>query len=322
VHHSSETIGTIAAALAKAQAELTNPEKSLVATIQPASTREAERTFRYASLASGLDIVRKSLANTRSRSCRRPRSIGSPDLFGAADFEVPSPAMPGKSPPHRVGLAPTTRCRSPGALRKILYVIAAISPPAWVAWKTSCWTTQCRLVTRLRALESQQNVRNNLCLLETEIEFCNLAECHPRPGSAFMQDRHCVSRNLTQKNVIARGVVVRVSPNLFEIARVESDFKFLCHLTYRSFDWHFVRLDYPTWEVPHIGAWDRSAVTVIAQLHEDTAIWTLKECCRANGFRHTGLVPVLGSSPFRSGMRAKRSGGGPSRPTRSRLCGY
>ena len=61
MHHSSETIGTIAAALAKAQAELTNPEKSLVATIQPASTREAERTFRYASLASGLDIVRKSL---------------------------------------------------------------------------------------------------------------------------------------------------------------------------------------------------------------------------------------------------------------------
>jgi hypothetical protein len=61
VQHSSDTIGTIAAALAKAQAELTNPEKSLVATIQSANTREAERTFRYASLASGLDIVRKSL---------------------------------------------------------------------------------------------------------------------------------------------------------------------------------------------------------------------------------------------------------------------
>jgi hypothetical protein len=40
VHHSSETIGTIAAALAKAQAELTNPEKSLIATTQPASSRE------------------------------------------------------------------------------------------------------------------------------------------------------------------------------------------------------------------------------------------------------------------------------------------
>ena len=31
---SSETIGTIGSALAKAQAELTNPEKSLVATIR------------------------------------------------------------------------------------------------------------------------------------------------------------------------------------------------------------------------------------------------------------------------------------------------
>src|SRR6516165_11742494 len=57
----SESIGTIAGALAKAQAELTNPEKSLVATIQSPFPREADRTFRYASLASGLDIVRKVL---------------------------------------------------------------------------------------------------------------------------------------------------------------------------------------------------------------------------------------------------------------------
>ena len=34
MQRSSETIGAIAAALAKAQAELTNPEKSLVATIR------------------------------------------------------------------------------------------------------------------------------------------------------------------------------------------------------------------------------------------------------------------------------------------------
>src|SRR6185295_6051404 len=51
----------IAAALAKAQVELTNPEKSLVATIRPHFPREADRTFRYAPLSSGLDIVRKSL---------------------------------------------------------------------------------------------------------------------------------------------------------------------------------------------------------------------------------------------------------------------
>jgi hypothetical protein len=61
VHHSSETIGTIAAALAKAQAEITNPEKSLTATIRSPFPREEDRTFRYASLASGLDIVRKCL---------------------------------------------------------------------------------------------------------------------------------------------------------------------------------------------------------------------------------------------------------------------
>jgi len=61
VHSSSESIGTIAAALAKAQAELTNPEKSLVATIRSAFPRERDRTFRYAPLSSGLDIVRKGL---------------------------------------------------------------------------------------------------------------------------------------------------------------------------------------------------------------------------------------------------------------------
>src|SRR6516165_11504190 len=57
----SESIGAIAGALAKAQAELTNPEKSLTATIRSPFPREADRTFQYASLASGLDIVRKVL---------------------------------------------------------------------------------------------------------------------------------------------------------------------------------------------------------------------------------------------------------------------
>src|ERR1700692_3072376 len=61
MHRSSESIGAIAAALAKAQGELTNPEKSLTATIRSPFPREGDRTFRYASLASGLDIVRKSL---------------------------------------------------------------------------------------------------------------------------------------------------------------------------------------------------------------------------------------------------------------------
>jgi hypothetical protein len=61
IQRSSETIGAIAAALAKAQAELSNPEKSLVATIRASSSREIDQTFRYAALSSGLDIVRKAL---------------------------------------------------------------------------------------------------------------------------------------------------------------------------------------------------------------------------------------------------------------------
>ena len=61
MQRSSETIGAIAAALAKAQAELTNPEKALTATIRASNPRESDQTFRYAALSSGLDIVRKAL---------------------------------------------------------------------------------------------------------------------------------------------------------------------------------------------------------------------------------------------------------------------
>ncbi len=61
MHRSSESIASLAAALAKAQAELTNPEKSLTATIRSPFPREGDRTFRYAPLSSGLDIVRKTL---------------------------------------------------------------------------------------------------------------------------------------------------------------------------------------------------------------------------------------------------------------------
>jgi hypothetical protein len=61
MHRSSETIGAIATALAKAQAELTNPEKSLVGIIRSPFQSQDDRTFRYAPLSSGLDIVRKTL---------------------------------------------------------------------------------------------------------------------------------------------------------------------------------------------------------------------------------------------------------------------
>ena len=58
---SSESVAALASALAKAQAELVNPEKSLTATIRTGRPGEGERSFRYAPLSSGLDIVRKTL---------------------------------------------------------------------------------------------------------------------------------------------------------------------------------------------------------------------------------------------------------------------
>ncbi|MBR1301765.1 ERF family protein [Bradyrhizobium sp. AUGA SZCCT0042] len=61
MQRSSHKVGTLAAALAKAQAEIVNPEKSLTATIESPFPREGQRTFRYASLSTGLDIVRKCL---------------------------------------------------------------------------------------------------------------------------------------------------------------------------------------------------------------------------------------------------------------------
>src|SRR4029079_16220259 len=61
MQHSSQTISKIAAALAKAQSEIVNPEKSLTATIESPFPREKQRTFRYAPLSAGLDIVRKCL---------------------------------------------------------------------------------------------------------------------------------------------------------------------------------------------------------------------------------------------------------------------
>src|SRR6266700_1324284 len=61
MHRSSESLAALAAALAKARAELVNPETSLAATIGADRPGEATRIFRYAPLSSGLDIVRKAL---------------------------------------------------------------------------------------------------------------------------------------------------------------------------------------------------------------------------------------------------------------------
>jgi ERF superfamily len=61
MQRSSPSIAALATALAKAQIELTNPEKSLIGTIEPQDGEGSARLFRYAPLSSGLEIVRKTL---------------------------------------------------------------------------------------------------------------------------------------------------------------------------------------------------------------------------------------------------------------------
>jgi hypothetical protein len=60
MHRSSESVAAIATALAKAQTELSNPEKAMIGTVYD-NRSDSAQSFRYASLASGLDIVRKTL---------------------------------------------------------------------------------------------------------------------------------------------------------------------------------------------------------------------------------------------------------------------
>jgi hypothetical protein len=60
MHRSSENVAAIATALANAQTQLSNPEKAMIGTIHNTRT-DSQQSFRYASLSSGLDIIRKVL---------------------------------------------------------------------------------------------------------------------------------------------------------------------------------------------------------------------------------------------------------------------
>jgi ERF superfamily len=62
MHRCSDNVAAIATALAKAQTELTNPEKAMIGSIYNART-DSQQSFRYASLSSGLDIIRKVLGS-------------------------------------------------------------------------------------------------------------------------------------------------------------------------------------------------------------------------------------------------------------------
>jgi dTDP-4-amino-4,6-dideoxygalactose transaminase len=79
LHQSSESVASLAAALAKAQARLVNPEKSLTATIATGRPGEMRRTFRYAPLSSGLEIVRKTDAAQAIGSKYNGRQVGALD---------------------------------------------------------------------------------------------------------------------------------------------------------------------------------------------------------------------------------------------------
>src|SRR5271157_1990871 len=118
MHRSSESIAALATALAKAQVELTNPEKSLAATIGTGRNGEGGRTFRYAPLSSGLDIVRKTLGKhqiailqttaidqpTRSLSLTAMLTHSSGEWIAS---EWPVCPMGDIAAPHRMGAALT-----------------------------------------------------------------------------------------------------------------------------------------------------------------------------------------------------------------------
>src|ERR1700722_16305376 len=117
MQRSSESIAGLAAALAKAQGELVNPEKTLTATITT-DGRRGEQTFRYASLSSGLDIVRKTLGQHEIATVQTTaidQTAGVVNLttvlahssgeWIASDWPVCAVADP--APPRRMGAALT-----------------------------------------------------------------------------------------------------------------------------------------------------------------------------------------------------------------------
>jgi hypothetical protein len=118
MHHSSDRIGALAAALAKAQAEIANPEKSLTATIVSPFPREGSRTFRYAPLSTGLDLVRKCLGQHEIATVQTTAIDGDSGLIRLTTTLVhasgewvssdwPVCAVSETAAPHRLGAALT-----------------------------------------------------------------------------------------------------------------------------------------------------------------------------------------------------------------------
>jgi len=115
---SSSSIAALAAALAKAQAQLVNPEKSLTATIHAERPGGRERSFRYAPLANGLEIIRKVLGEHEIASVQATAIDGSSGLVKLTTTlahssgewiasEWPVCRMADLATPHRMGAALT-----------------------------------------------------------------------------------------------------------------------------------------------------------------------------------------------------------------------
>ena len=75
MQQSSGSIGNLAAALAKAQGELTNPDKSLVGTIPRIAQAGLKRRFGMRRYRAGSTLCAKFWASTKLRPCRRPPLI-------------------------------------------------------------------------------------------------------------------------------------------------------------------------------------------------------------------------------------------------------
>jgi hypothetical protein len=86
MHRSSETIASLAAALAKAQMALTNPEKSLTGTCPATGLRSPAARSGYAPLSSGLDIVRNVLATAQ---INRSSADGTPPASRSTMWAAP-----------------------------------------------------------------------------------------------------------------------------------------------------------------------------------------------------------------------------------------
>ena len=117
MQHSSELIAQLAAALAKAQGELINPEKSLTATIKT-DDGAAQQIFRYAPLSSGLEIVRKTLGQHEIAVVQTTSTDPAAGMINLTTMlahasgewiasEWPVCAITETSAPHRLGAALT-----------------------------------------------------------------------------------------------------------------------------------------------------------------------------------------------------------------------